>query len=76
MLAAHIGDDIVPHVASHGLPFPVERALKVSPELKDVLGNISTTLGYAPVGELTYGASGQPLRVNVSDRGRKSVGTP
>jgi hypothetical protein len=61
-----VGDDIVPHVVLHGIPLPVEMALKASPELKDVFGNISTTLGYTPVGQLTYGASGQPLRVNVS----------
>jgi hypothetical protein len=67
------GDDIVPHVALHGLPLPVELALKASPELKDVFGNISTTIGYTPVGQLTYGAPGQPLRVNVSSAEEKKL---
>ncbi len=67
------GDDIVPHVALHGLPLPVEMALKASPELKRVFGNISTTIGYVPVGQLTYGAPGEPLRVNVSSAEEKKL---
>ena len=59
------GDDIVPHTALRGLPLPLMAALKASP-LGSVLENISTTIGYSPVGALTYGASGQTLRVDLS----------
>ena len=57
------GDDIVPHVPFHGLSLaPLERI----PELRDLIGRISDTLGYVSVGALTYGAGGQPLRVGLS----------
>ncbi len=60
------GDDIVPHVAMHGIPLPVQLALKASPELKGVFSNICTTLGYVAVGPLTYGAPGKSLRIDMS----------
>lgn len=57
----------------HGLTLPLEMALKASPQLKDLLGHISTTLGYVSVGKLTYGAPGQSLRVNVSPVEEKAL---
>jgi hypothetical protein len=40
-------------------------ALKATPELGDLLENILTTLDYTAVGVLTYGAPGEPLRINI-----------
>jgi hypothetical protein len=67
------GDDIVPHVPLEALPLPVEMALKSSPELGDLLGKITSSLGYTAVGKLTYGAPGQPLRINLSPVEEKAL---
>jgi hypothetical protein len=67
------GDDIVPHYPLHSLSLPLERALKSAPELSDLLGHISTTLGYVPAGKLTYGAPGQPLLVDLSRLEEKAL---
>ncbi|MGH8907969.1 MAG: lipase family protein [Egibacteraceae bacterium] len=67
------GDDIVPHVPLGGLPLPVEMALKASPQLGDLFGSMATKLGYVAVGDLTYGAPGQPLRINISRKEEREL---